>query len=126
MNDFNHVRPHRALGGKTPAEVYRDSFRRSLTPLMPQYPPEWQARRVGSSGRVCVNGDEVFVSTALIGYMIGLRPETNLRWRAYFFDVDLGVIEIVTLTDALGSDAGIVALRQPTRRKRRQGRSVSA
>jgi transposase InsO family protein len=126
MNDFNHVRPHSALGGKTPAEVYRDSLRRSLTPLMPQYPPEWQARRVGSSGRVCVNGDEVFVSTALNGYMIGLRPETHLRWRAYFFDVDLGVIEIVTLTDALGSDAGIVALRQPTTRKRRQGRSVSA
>jgi hypothetical protein len=30
MIDFNEVRPHDALGGKTPAEVYRDSERRSL------------------------------------------------------------------------------------------------
>lgn len=126
MNDFNHVRPHSALAGRTPAEVYRDSPRRSLTPRMPQYPPEWKARRVLSSGRVHVNGDEVFVSMALAGYMIGLRPETELRWRAQFFDVDLGVIEVVTFTDALGTDEGIAALGRPTTRRKRQGRSVSA
>ena len=34
MVDFNEIRPHDALGGKTPAEVYRDSERRSLVPLL--------------------------------------------------------------------------------------------
>jgi len=42
MMEFNEVRPHDALGGKTPAEVYRDSERRSLDPLVPSYPPEWK------------------------------------------------------------------------------------
>src|SRR6516162_11049635 len=41
MIEFNEVRPHDALGGKTPAEVYRDSEHRSLDPLVPRYPPEW-------------------------------------------------------------------------------------
>lgn len=126
MNDFNHVRPHSALGGRTPAEVYRDSPRRSVTSRVPQYPPEWKARRVLGSGRVHVNGDEVFVSMALAGYMIGLRPETPIRWRAQYFDVDLGVIEVVTLSDALGSVAGLAALDQPTTQRKRQRRSVSA
>jgi hypothetical protein len=69
----------------------------------------------------------VFVSMALAGFMIGLRRETPLRWHAHFFDIDLGVIEVVTVSDALGSDAGIAALGQPTTtRRKRQRRSVSA
>ncbi|OLD47066.1 MAG: hypothetical protein AUI48_05380 [Chloroflexi bacterium 13_1_40CM_2_68_14] len=48
--DFNHVRPHAALGGKTPAEVYRPVERRSIALVVPTYPPDWRTRRVGSSG----------------------------------------------------------------------------
>jgi len=36
--EFNEVRPYDALAGKTPADVYRDSERRSLEPLAPSYP----------------------------------------------------------------------------------------
>jgi putative transposase len=104
MIDFNEVRPHDALGGKTPAEVYRDSERRSLTPLVPTYPPEWRTRRVSRVGNICVNNDVVFVSTALAGEIIGLHQESVLRWRAHFFGVDLGTIELVPLNDAFTSD----------------------
>lgn len=38
--DFDHVCPHDALGGKTPAEMYRGSPRRSLPPKVPSYPPD--------------------------------------------------------------------------------------
>ncbi|GAO05629.1 IS481 family transposase [Anaeromyxobacter sp. PSR-1] len=95
MVDFNEVRPHDALGGKTPAEVYRDSNRRSLAPLVPSYPPEWKTRRVSRNGNVSVNDDTVFVSSALVGHIIGLRQEDALRWHAYFFGVDLGSLEII-------------------------------
>ncbi len=105
MVDFNEVRPHDALGGKTPAEVYRNSQRRSLTPLVPSYPPEWKTRRVSAIGNITVNDDMVFVSAALAGQVIGLQYEGGLRWRAHFFGVDLGSIEIAPFFDAFTNDA---------------------
>jgi putative transposase len=108
--DFNHVRPHDALGGKTPAEVYRDSKLRSLTPRIPRYPPEWKTRRVSPQGNVRVNGDVVFVSTALTGQLVGLYQESALRWQAHFFEVDLGSIEIVSLNDAFASHSAVTAV----------------
>jgi putative transposase len=104
MVDFNEVRPHDALAGKTPAEVYRDSERRSLTPLVPTYPPEWRTRRVTRTGNISMNGDIVFVSMALARQIIGLQQESALRWRAHFFGVDLGTIEIAPLNEPFDSD----------------------
>ena len=101
MVEFNEVRPHDALGGKTPAEVYRNSERRLLLPIDPNYPSDWQVRRVSKNGAVSLDDDRVFVSTALVGQLIGLKQEGLLRWRARFFDVDLGTIEIVPLGSAL-------------------------
>jgi putative transposase len=101
MVDFNEVRPHDALGDKTPSEVYRPSERRSLVPLTPSYPPDWVTRRVSKSGTISVDDDQVFVSSALGGQTIGLKKEGVLRWRARFFDLDLGTLEIAPLTVAL-------------------------
>ncbi len=100
MVDFNEARPHDALGGKTPAEVYRASERRSLLPLTPSYPPEWTTRRVSTGGTITADGDVVFVSSALEGQVIGLKKEGLLRWRARFFDLDLGTLEIVPVDAA--------------------------
>ena len=101
MVDFNEARPHDALGGKTPAEVYRPSERRSLAPLTPSYPPDWMTRRVSSCGTISVDGDHVFVSTALNGQVVGLKKEGVMRWRARFYDLDLGTLEIAPLNVAL-------------------------
>jgi hypothetical protein len=99
--DFNEVRPHDALGGKTPSEVYRDSERRSLTPVLPSYPPDWLVRRVSKSGAVSLNDDVVLISTVLKGQLVGLKQEGLLRWRARFFDVDLGTIEVAPLSSVV-------------------------
>jgi len=96
--DFNHVRPHDALGGKTPAERYRKSERRLLAQRVPTYPPEWTVRRVTSTGNVRLNGDTVFLSSALPGMLVGLRQVSILRWKARFFDVDLGTLEVAPLS----------------------------
>jgi hypothetical protein len=104
MVDFNEVRPHDALRGKTPAEIYRDSERRSLAPLLPSYPPEWRTRRVSGTGNISVNDDVIFVSTALAGQIIGLNQESALHWRAHFFGVDLGTLEILPTSDAFTSE----------------------
>jgi transposase InsO family protein len=116
MVDFNEVRPHDALGGKTPAEIYRDSNRRSLAPLVPSYPAEWKTRRVSRNGNVSVNDDSVFVSMALVGQIIGLQQEDVLRWHCHFFGVDLGTIEIIpSLADVFtsGPVSSIVNRRLP-------------
>src|SRR3974390_241963 len=104
MIEFNEVRPHHALGGKTPAEVYRDPEHRSLDPLVPRYPPEWKTRLVSKKGTISVNDDVVFVGTALAGQIVGLKHEGISRWRAHFFAVDLGMIEIAPLANVLTPD----------------------
>lgn len=127
MVDFNEVRPHDALGGKTPSEVYRDSPRRLAGPIIPTYPGDWQTRRVNRMGMVRVGGDYVFLSTALIGHIVGLRQETELHWRARFFNVDLGTLEIVPFDHALAQATVMppvtwVNTDQPIRQRGRQAK----
>jgi len=126
MVAFNEVRPHDALGGKTPAEVYRNSGRRSLEPLVPSYPPEWKTRRVTKTGNISMGDDIVFVSSALAGHIIGLRQEHAMRWRAQYFGVDLGCIEIIPMGDVFASKTvnAPVATVSPSLRSRIQ--AVSA
>jgi putative transposase len=94
------VRPHDALGGKTPAEVYRPIERKPITNHVPNYPHEWCTRRVSTEGRLCFEGDVVRLGHALSGQLVGLRHDAGLRWRVFFFDVDLGTIEIASLNGA--------------------------
>ena len=47
-----------------------------------------------ADGTITVKNDRVSIGKALIGYRVGLRPEGGLRWRAYFFDCDLGIVEV--------------------------------
>ena len=90
--EFNHVRPHDALGGKTPAEMYKPSQRR-MCKRIALYPSDWLVRKVDMNGKVRIAGDMHFVSTALYGYHVGLQSVDALHWRVWFFDVDLGIIE---------------------------------
>ncbi len=94
-------------GNKTPSEVYRNSPRRLGPPRIPTYPPDWLTRRANRTGCVRVNGDSVFVSTALAHQIIGLKQETELSWRARYFDIDLGTIEILPINDAFCSETVI-------------------
>lgn len=87
------------------------------------------ARVTGATynGCVRVNGDSVFVSTALAREIIGLKQETELSWRARDFDIDLGTIEILPINDAFCSETVIRTVNaiQATRGLRDLG-SVSA
>src|SRR5437870_12793820 len=62
--DLNNVRPHEALGGKTPAEVYRPCHRPPFVRL-PSYPPEYKGRRLNRMGVIKLYGDCAYVSMAL-------------------------------------------------------------
>jgi transposase InsO family protein len=66
--EHNHVRPHEALGMKTPATVWSPSPRR-YDPRPPrwEYPGGAQVRKVDSSGKVKLKGRNWNISQALAG-----------------------------------------------------------
>jgi transposase InsO family protein len=89
---FNCVRPHDALDGKTPAEMYKRSERiMRVRPAL--YPPGWLVRCVSANGSLCLHSHQCFVSASLVGYYVGLQPIDALHLRVWFYELDLGTIE---------------------------------
>ena len=108
--EFNRIRPHDALGDKTPAEIYKPSNRRMHTRVA-LYPIDWLVRKVGAAGHIRIASDMYFVSCSLRGRHIGLQPVDALHWRAWFYEVDLGLVEVAPseLPESLMSRASKVA-----------------
>jgi transposase InsO family protein len=64
--EYNHVRPHEALGMKTPAKVWKPSERKyEPNPASWQYPPGAVLRKVDADGKLQVNGQQWHFSRAL-------------------------------------------------------------
>lgn len=95
MQEFNHVRPHEALGGKTPADLYKPSDRKLREPQPFAYPRNFLVRRVDFAGHASCHGDKPYVGLALRGQRVGFEPLEGLRWRLWFRDIDLGFLELL-------------------------------
>jgi transposase InsO family protein len=93
--EFNHVRPHEALGNKTPAEVYTPSQRKLQATRPFPYPAAFTVRRVDASGHVYWQGEHCYIGTAFGGHRLGFEPQDGLRWKLWFRDIDLGLIELL-------------------------------
>jgi putative transposase len=114
---FNHVRPHDALGGKTPAEVYKVSERRRAVTKPHQYPTRFYVLRVNANGYVRFRHDDCVVGAAFRGLELGFEVLDALRVRAWLHDLDLGVVETLPAVDN--------ACFEPTATRRRQRRSAA-
>jgi putative transposase len=97
--EFNHVRPHEALEGKTPAEVYKSTTPCSPPNLPQSYPSNFREVAIYPNGNFKLGRETYFVSTSLGGHRIGLEPVDAIHVRAWFFNVDLGIIEIEPQVD---------------------------
>lgn len=96
--EFNHQRPHEALGQTPPAEHYRTSPRTYPQPLEdPNYPVDYELRRVRTKGEIKWQGELVYISEALAGEVIGLCENDDGDAQVYFGPVPLGVIDGITL-----------------------------
>jgi putative transposase len=96
--EFNHERPHEALGQTVPALHYTASLRPYPDRLEdPAYPAEFELRRVRSKGEIKWQGELVFIGEALIGEVIGIRENQEGDGELYFGPVPLGLIDGVTL-----------------------------
>ena len=93
--EFNAVRPHQALGGKTPAEVYKVEEKRK--PVAHVYAPHLLRRRVNLSGAFSFGGDECRLGEPFAGLHIGIERVDRFRVRAWLCNVDLGLVETLPL-----------------------------
>jgi putative transposase len=88
--EFNHVRPHEALGYKTPAELYQTSPRRlGHVVSCGVYPDGLDVREVDPKGSTAYFGKRVHVTTALAGHAVAFRPVGD-RVQVWFRTLCLG------------------------------------
>jgi transposase InsO family protein len=111
--EFNHVRPHDALGGRTPAEVYKPTERRKAIERPFQYPAGVTPVRVHRQGSIAWCGNAYFLGIPLHGQTVGIQPLDPLHIHVWFRDLDLGPLEI------LPAAGDATYLQPPTARRRR-------
>lgn len=93
-HEFNHLRPHEALQQRVPADFYHRSERPYQGPKPQIYPERYLVRKVAASGQIKYRGNVVRVGQALHGYHVGLKPLTENTFRLFFYEVDLGELEL--------------------------------
>jgi len=94
--EFNEVRPHEAIGMRTPSQLYVRSTRRYKGIQPPRYHANCAVRRVSGSGCVRYLGKSLFISESLIGHDLALRPTRSGRIAARFYELDLGLFDLAS------------------------------
>jgi hypothetical protein len=102
---FNYERPHESLGMRCPAELYRASERKyGGTPEDLDY-RQICSRRVSGCGRIKLDAKTIFLSNALAGWSVGLKPIAPDRLEVWFGHLLLG--EIDPTTSSFARTAGV-------------------
>jgi putative transposase len=113
--EFNQVRPHAALSGKTPSEVYKPSERRKPVARPFTYPAGRRVVRVQGHGRISWCGASYFLGAPLKHQLVAIEALDALHIRVWFRDVDLGIVEITPFVH----DTVYEAIEEGTRHRRR-------
>ena len=88
--EYNHERPHEALGQHTPASVFQPSLR-PYPNRVPEmiYPVVYDVRRVGLNGCIRWRGERMFLSERLRGELVGIRQIDSDYSGIYFGPIEL-------------------------------------
>jgi putative transposase len=107
--EFNHQRPHEALGMKMPAEVYeRSSLRYKGLPEALDY-GTMETRVISKKGNLRWQGGQIFISGSLAGWNVGLQPRHDGELDVFFERLLLGQLDPATLSFNRGTSASIEA-----------------
>lgn len=91
--DYNHERPHQALGQIPPAAFYAPSPRQMPRKLQdPDYPGGMITRRVRTNGEIKLRGASVHISSALAGEGIAIE-QIESGWRVWFYQEPIGLLD---------------------------------
>lgn len=89
--DFNHRRPHEALGQRCPIELFTDSARRfPCPPQLPSYPDGCELRNVRSDGSFKWKRTLHFISEALVGEPVAFFLQPDDTWLVRYRHLVLG------------------------------------
>ena len=77
---YNDERPHQALGGKYPGQVYTPSNRIYRPADEPEYPYHDKAVRVTKCGRICIGRRKINLSRSLANQTVGIREVADKIW----------------------------------------------
>jgi putative transposase len=93
-HEYNCERPHAALNGRPPTDLYVPSPRRMPSRLeSPAYPGHQAVRSVRDDGAIKFQGQSVFVSRALAREPVGLEEFDADRYLLRFANVELAVLD---------------------------------
>lgn len=90
---YNNERPHQALDGRYPAELYTPSPRIYRAPDPPEYPFHDRTVLVTQCGRICIGNRKINLSTVFAGQFVGIREVADKIWLVSFLDFDLGFFD---------------------------------
>ena len=90
---YNNERPHQALGGAYPGDVYTPSGREYRPPEEPEYPYHDRTIRVTRCGRICFGGRKINFSVVFASQRVGLREVADQVWQVTFMEYDLGYFD---------------------------------
>jgi transposase InsO family protein len=90
--EFNHIRPHQALGQKTPDTAFRP-YRPFTRQTSIEYDSNMEVRSVRSNGEIKWRGQLIFTSEVLIDANIGLSQIGEQLWAIYFGPVRIGFLD---------------------------------
>jgi putative transposase len=90
---YNNERPHQALGGAYPGDVYTPSPKAYRVPDEPEYPYHDRTIRVTRCGRICIGKRKISFSTVFAGQVVGIREVEDQLWQVSFMDYDLGYFD---------------------------------
>ena len=99
QNEYNRVRPHEALGFRTPDRFYRPSKRKF--PERPDtfaYPFECYLRRVSAAGHFTWKKHQIYASIMLEDEDVALRPVDDGLYEVFFGPVLLGWMDEASAT----------------------------
>ena len=93
IEQYNHERPHQAIGMKYPGEVYTPSARVYGPPAVPEYPFHDKTIKITRCGRICIGQRKINLSTVFAGQYVGIREVSDQIWLVSFMDYDLGFFD---------------------------------
>ena len=90
---YNNERPHQALKGAYPGDLYTPSARVYAPPPEPDYPFHDRTVRVTRCGRICIGKRKINLSTVFAGQVLGLTEVDDQIWLVTFMTYDLGFFD---------------------------------
>jgi transposase InsO family protein len=97
-NEYNHERPHEALGQTPPVSAYRSSPRSfPRKPPRIEYDSDVTLRFVHNRGEIKWKGTKVYLTEALVGQYVALTQTDNQLWKVKYSFYPIGFLDEVTM-----------------------------